>query len=71
MMNFVLIIPEDYKEKKEKKDKKENEKINFKLQVPKNILERNVNGISFPNYEKNRIKIINEKYEKTKKTFRL
>ena len=55
--NSLLIIPEDYKEKK---DKKENEKINFKLQIPKNILERNVNGISFPNYEKNRIKIINE-----------
>ena len=53
----LIIIPKDYKEKK---DKNENGILHFKSQVPKNILERNVNGISFPNYKKNKISIINE-----------
>ena len=53
----LVIIPKDYKEKK---DKKENEILHFKSQIPKNILKRNVNGISFPNYEKNKLSIFNE-----------
>ena len=54
----TLVISEDYKDKKEKKEKKEN--LHFKSQIPKNILKRNVNGISFTNIKNNKNSIINE-----------